>query len=353
MYISNFFSYILQFQEYKTALIAIRFICFFLSFFVLLKSTVLIKRSWLIKLLLFCSVCVLNLVLTQNLFYFDIMSVIIFSLLLSFFSKEPKELVVFMLAGIIMALFIFVSALALNGKIESKSFEMASSYGFSVKHSLGFLNPNIISMLLLSIITLLYVYKKSFLFFISTIVFLALSLWLGSRTYMLASLLSLMMIPFIGKLYKFRFFVLLYLLLPLVLYGILYTNKLTIITDLLNYALSGRLTLISEYISTTSHMGLLFGGINFEKVDMAYFNLIFAFGVFGYLLFIFLVFTSFKKLNEIQLYMLFVILFVMMFENVISFNCILMAVLLSDIFARYGIKLNVVTMGEKMPRSSS
>ena len=340
MYVSNFFSYMLLFQDNKNLLIAIRFICFALSFLILLKSNVLIKKKFISKILLFLFICLLYLLITKNLFYFDVMSVVIFALFLSFFDWKSKKLNLFFLSCILLTLFVLVSLLALNGLIESKSFMMASSYGFSIKHSLGFLNPNIISMLILSITVLIYVYDQRALFFISTLIFLAFSVWLGSRTYMLASVLSIVLIPFVGMLHRFKFLIFLYLLIPLILYGLLYSQSFKLVTDLLNYALSGRLTLITEYINATSFIGLLFGGVTFEKVDMAFFNLIFSFGILGYMLFMMLVLNTFKKATEKELYMLFVILFVMMFENVISFNCILMAVFLSDIFNKYGVKVS-------------
>lgn len=180
-----------------------------------------------------------------------------------------------------------VFALSFLGIIDSKVFVNTLGYAQEERNSLGFFNPNPASLLLLSVMTIFFVYGRYWYFYISLIVFFVFSIWLFSRTYLLVACLF----PFILLLGRLRlsvffniFSVCSILIVPIFALGFAEYRTITVAGVDLNAYLSNRLYVISESFSSGGGVAL-FPNSGFVTVDPGLMNMLGGGGLLLYLLF--------------------------------------------------------------------
>ncbi len=332
IYISNIFSYVSSFEQYKTYFLSIRYAAAFIIIFVVFSS---INRIYQYK--FYFAVCMLLLpsfLFTDNTLYLDLAMLILFSLSLYLFSKGCFHSYLSIVAVFLMSFFGCFIYFTLVGDIDNQVFKQPSTHYFEFKYSLGFVNPNVISMLMCTFTIVLLVYKRYFIFLLFLFAFSISSIWLGSRTYILVLLFSLFTVLFKKQMMKLNFIVILALMLPVLIAIFLFLNFQKDVILVLDSFLNGRIYSFYEQIEALSISDFILGFGHVGKIDGAYFNLILSFGLIGYVIFVAIIIYILEiAKHDVKLYCLLLnFLFICFFENILTVNSILTVLLIYQFF---------------------
>lgn len=328
IYISNIFSYVSSFDQYKVYFLSIRYVAAFIIIFLVFSN---INKIYQHR--FYFAVCILLLpsfLFTENTLYLDISMLILFSLSLYIFSKGCFHSYLSIVAIFLMLFFGCFIYFTLVGDIDNQVFKQPSTHYFEFKYSLGFVNPNVISMLLCTFTIVLLVYKRYFSFLLFFFVFSISSIWLGSRTYILVLLFSLFTVFFKKQMMKLNFIVILALMLPALISIFLFLNFQKDVILVLDSFLNGRIYSFYEQIEALSISNFILGFGHVGKIDGAYFNLILSFGLIGYFIFVGIIIYLLKMAKyDVKLYCLLLnFLFICFFENILTVNSILTVLLI-------------------------
>ncbi len=323
LYVSNLISYVLSFEEYKPIFVSLRYIVtlvFIIFAFTELKNIYQYKKLFIISFILFGLV-----VVTKNTLYLDISILILFSVSLFIVSRGSLHHYLGIVSTLLILFFGCFVFFTLIGDLDNEVLKQPSTHLFTLKSSLGFVNPNVVSMLICTFTIVLLIYQRYILFLLYFVVFSISSILLGSRTYILALFFSMFIVVFKNKIKKIDFLSVLVLVIPLLISVSLFFNINSSFTLMLDVFLNGRIYGFYEQLEKLSLFNFLFGLGSFDKVDVVYFNLILGFGVVGYMIIVFSIYYLLKKArNDNVLYCLICsLLFICFFENILTINSIL------------------------------
>ncbi|WP_261818009.1 hypothetical protein [Vibrio gallicus] len=332
LYVSNIYSYVVSFDEYKDVLVGLRYIDIFITILLSGAITLLVFKKSLLYIVSFFMLTLLYALLSRNYFYVDVALLILFSFSLTNLLNNGLEKALDITSFIILVTFIIIVYFALNGALENDVFIMPTTHYFPIKLSLGFNNPNVISMLICTFAITLLFYKRWMLFALYSIAFLPLSLLLGSRTYILAWLVSIIISIFYDKFKKVDIALYAILFIPVLIAVSLYYNISSDLVLYLDRFLNGRVAGFFKEIKDYNLLQFLIGGGSFTKVDVAYFNFILGYGIIGYTAIMYTLVRLLRSCKGAQLLKFsYSLLFICFFENTISVNSILSVAFIIEI----------------------
>lgn len=323
IYISNLISYVVSFEDYRDYFVALRYTITTFTILLALSNIQIIQEN--IQIYLASLFFLISSILTKNSFYLDISILILFSISIYHISTARLHIYLGLISIPIICLFCFIVLFTILGDLENNIFTQPESHLFSSKSSLGFINPNVISMLICSFTITLLAYKKYVTFLLFFIVFSISSIYLGSRTYIFALIFAISIFSLKKTIKKFNFLAIIALSLPLLVAISLYFDINSEHTLSLDLFLNGRIYGFNQELGNKSLFSFLFGFGDFEKIDSVYFNLILAFGIIGYSIIIIITYRllTISKMSTPSYILSCSFLFICFFENIISVNSIL------------------------------
>jgi len=223
------------------------------------------------------------------------------------------------------------------GILESKVFVNTLGYAQEERNSLGFYNPNPASLLLISAVTIFFLYGRYWYFAISLVIFFIFSIWLFSRTYLLVGFLF--PILFILRRWPFSIFfnafsVVAILVVPIISVILNEYRAFYVAGVDINAYLSNRLYVISESFSSSGGMSF-FPNSKFLTVDPGLINLLGGGGLILYMVFAAILVSSIACRPGYQLSVLaFIYLLINFSENIFSPYNLLSLAFLSLLFKK-------------------
>lgn len=297
----------------KVSLLRALFVLFFLSSIVAYTYTVQSNQDWVLALLLvrwglLFSFCLLCLLFSKNVIFYLVLiggavvlslvgerehisylALIIFSYAVSE-QKNNDVASLFLKAAHINLLGIcLVFTLSFLGVLESTVFINTLGFAFEKRDGLGFYNPNPASLLLLSCVVVFSAFGKSGMFFLSLMLFWFFQIWLGSRTYIVVSVLVCLVFFIRGRIVLLRFFcfslVCVLAALPMLVVWVSNSAGFNLLGVDVNALLSDRLNVMRLVFENSGGLSS-FPSDEFIAIDPGFINLLGYIGVLLYYFFL-------------------------------------------------------------------
>lgn len=297
----------------KVSLLRALFVLFFLSSIVAYTYAVQSNQDWVLALLLvrwglLVSFCLLCLLFSKSvIFYLVLMggaiglslfgerehisylALIIFSYAVS--EQKDNDVVSFFLKAAHISLLgiCVVFTLSFLGVLENTVFINTLGFAFEKRDGLGFYNPNPASLLLLSCVVVFFAFRKNTMFFLSLMLFWFFQIWLGSRTYIVVSIVVFLLFPIRDRVGLLRFFcfslVCVLAALPMLVIWVSNSTSFNLLGVDVNALLSDRLNVMRQVFESSGGLSYLPSN-EFVTIDPGFINLLGYVGVLLYYFFL-------------------------------------------------------------------
>lgn len=293
----------------KAALLRVCFILFFLFSVTAYTYEIQMRSDWVTGLLfvrwgllfVFCLVC---LCFSKNvlpylflfgagvvLFFFgerehlSYLALFVFSYAVSEQGGEEVRRLFLRAAFFSSCLICFIFVLSFLDIVERKMFVNALGFSLEVRSGLGFYNPNPASLLLLSCTVIFLAFGRGGLFFFWLSMFWVFQVWLGSRTYILVSVVALLLFLIRREVGLLRcicvFFISVVALFPILVLWVLEGASYEVFGIDMNAVLSDRLNVMRLAFESSDGLGY-FSSSNFITIDPGFINFLGYWGLVFY-----------------------------------------------------------------------